>query len=301
MGFGIIWNNYFNAFQKSSNFHPPHHFWNKSGEGFTLIELLVVISIIGLISSIVLVSMKGISSKAKITKGLKFSQSINHALGAYAVGVWDFNDQATAGTAYDRSGYGNHGTINGATYVGGASPTVEDPTPYHVLGQGENQYALEFDGINNDLVDIPNTEKFPLFSLSVWAYNKQGGDNRHSMLNHFWEIVGTRVCFWSYDFANTYWRCSNTGSVPYDRWTHIVTVWGGSVISHYINGELDWKDFNVSSGTSQSFRSIAGYSTRKFKGILNEVRIYEQALTIGQIQQRFTESAPRHGIVLNLK
>ena len=90
-----------------------------NNKSFTLIELLVVIAVIGLLTSIVMVSMKGTRGKAKITKGLQFSQSINHALGAHAVGIWDFNDHDTPGVANDRSGYANHGTITGATYIGG--------------------------------------------------------------------------------------------------------------------------------------------------------------------------------------
>ena len=41
---------------------------NFKNKGFTLIELLVVIAVIGLLSSIVLVSMKGVREKARIAK-----------------------------------------------------------------------------------------------------------------------------------------------------------------------------------------------------------------------------------------
>ncbi|MDO8436136.1 MAG: type II secretion system protein, partial [bacterium] len=60
---------------------------NKKKKAFTLIELLVVIAIIGLLASIILVSLKGTREKARIAKSLDFSQRINHALGAYAVGI----------------------------------------------------------------------------------------------------------------------------------------------------------------------------------------------------------------------
>ena len=82
----------------------------KQEKSFTLIELLVVIAIIGVLTSIVLVSTQGLQGKARITKTLQFSQSLNHTLGAYAVGWWTF-DEGSGTQARDNSGYGNNGTL----------------------------------------------------------------------------------------------------------------------------------------------------------------------------------------------
>jgi prepilin-type N-terminal cleavage/methylation domain-containing protein len=50
-------------------------------KAFTLIELLVVVSIIGLLSSIVLVSLKSSSNNARIAAGMQFSANIKNGLG----------------------------------------------------------------------------------------------------------------------------------------------------------------------------------------------------------------------------
>jgi len=118
---------------------------NKS---FSLIELLVVIAIIGLLASIILVSLKGVREKAEIAKGLEFSQSIQHALGADAVGIWSF-DEDSGSTANDNSGYGNSGTLyNFASPYGWTSET-----PHKIVGSGQGKYALSFDGVDDYVTD----------------------------------------------------------------------------------------------------------------------------------------------------
>src|SRR3989344_4913080 len=137
----------------------------KNEKSFTLIELLVVIAIIGLLSSIVLVSMGGLQGKAKIVKTLQFSQSVSHALGAYAVGVWGFDEGEGSGTtALDGSGYGNNGTIVGAVYT--------DETPHKAIGRGSGKYALSFDGVD-DSVSVPNSSSLnPTSQITIEAWVK---------------------------------------------------------------------------------------------------------------------------------
>lgn len=279
-------------------------------KGFTLIELLVVIAIIGILSSIVIISMKGIRSKAKIVKSIQFSKSINHALGVDAVGIWDFNDNETSDTALDRSGYANHGTITGATYVGGPS-SEEDDTPYHVLGQGERQYALSFDGSDyvdcgshssldiTDAITIEAWMKVPDISGNTYAIYKDTGTRCWAV-----KIEGSRIRFIVWDSNGILKQVySNVGVISNNTWFHIAAIRDGSAPIHkiYINSVLQ-TDTNDWAGSMKEGDNIpvkmGGKSSYFFNGTIDEVRIYEQALSLGQIQQRYAESAPSHGITL---
>ena len=80
-------------------------FLNKN-KSFTLIELLVVIAIIGLLASIVMISVGSAWEKARIAGGQRFASQLDHSL--EAVGSWRF-DEGSGTTANDGSGYGYNG------------------------------------------------------------------------------------------------------------------------------------------------------------------------------------------------
>jgi type II secretory pathway pseudopilin PulG len=231
-----------------------------------------VIVIIGILSGLIIVVMNEMTNSARIAKAQVFSNSLNNFLLINRIAEWKF-DEISDNTAID--------TMN--TYGG-----ILTNNPIRKYGKDcVSGGCLDFDGITNSYVEITDTDYFSLFSLSAWIYNVSGGDARHSVIRHYWEITGTDICFWSYEFANDYWRCSSSNSIPYNEWTFVVTTWDGSVIRHYADGKLIWTDPNSSSGTSQRFISIAGYEGRIFKGRIDEVRIYNAAMPAYQIKEQY--------------
>ena len=125
-------------------------------KAFTLLELLVVITIIGILSSIVIVSMSGSTDSATIAKGKAYAQQVHALLGANAVGVWNF-DEGEGDTVYDISGYGNNGTFSGDTHF----------VPSDIGG-----HALSFDG-SGDYIDCGGDMSFNFgdsidFSIELW-------------------------------------------------------------------------------------------------------------------------------------
>jgi len=269
----------------------------KKNKSFTLIELLVAIAIIGLLSSIVLVSTKGARDKARIAKALEFSQSVYHSLGANTVGIWRF-EEGLGNTAYDSSGYGNNGTINGASYTIG------------ILGT-----ALSFDGAD-DYVDAGNGASLTLGSAvtaEAWVYAKSLSGHasfQYRIVNKFnyptkgWYLFynsgGGRFTFNTYDGI----QHSTVSSIKpsLNTWYHIVGVSDGTNNVIYVNGV---SGSAVSSGTltnSTAFLQVGGYGNADFawEGLIDEVRIYTQALSTSEIQKHYAEGLEKHdNLVMN--
>jgi prepilin-type N-terminal cleavage/methylation domain-containing protein len=63
--------------------HISKNYYKKSLTGFTLIELLVVISVIGLLASVLLVSINGARVKARDTKRVADISQIQKAMELY--------------------------------------------------------------------------------------------------------------------------------------------------------------------------------------------------------------------------
>ena len=272
---------------------------------FTLIELLVVIAVIGLISSIVLVSMKGTTTKAKIAKALDFSQSVNHALGAYAVGIWNFDDPDDPSQALDASGYGNHGAINGAVYT--------SDTPHAVVGAGQGKYALSFDG-TSDYVNAGAGSSLNFgtgdYTLAFWfKWTGPGIYGGFAMKGAHWGAHGNPFVFWGRPNGMNVGVSGggvlgemgfNTGGED-RRWHHFVLTRNSETITvytdtRYLNSMTISGLGNTDTGSPLLIGRGAGMigENNFFKGLIDEVRIYSWALTTAEIQKHYAEGLKKY-------
>jgi len=273
-------------------------------KGFTLIELLIVIALIGLFSSIVLVSLKSAKEKAKVAAAFQFSGEIYHALAAYAAGIWNF-DEGSGITTRDTSGNLNDGTINGATWI--------KRTPN---GEG---YALDFNG-SSDYVDCGNDPSLNVsneLTIEVWVYPTASDLTYYRPIAAKYYTASKRSYQINVDEGYSdylgqgtfqFWISSDGSTRDHleapafpNQWQHLVGVYTGSEMYLYVNAELKARKFTTISSlysTDIPFRIGTNYNfLRFFQGTIDQVHVYNQALTFAQVKELYVRGLKRHSIV----
>ena len=284
-------------------------FRNKKTNGFTLIELLIVVVIIGVLAGMVFVMIQGVIESARMARNKSFARSIQLQLALNEVGVWRFDDDPADGV-HDASGWGNHGTL----HIGAAGCPAEEGGTWQ---EGVFGKAICFDGAD-DFITVPAstslTEAALGYTVEVWI--------KPQVDNDFWTRVvgrqGRNYNFWlgasnnpaggyvHHRFRTTaYWNdgCPDTplGSIPMNQWSHVVLVNDGSTCWTFINGEIKAgpRTFTPATlisnhtilniGRNLDRNDIPGPAWNTFHGLIDEPRIYNQALEVYEIQDRYVK------------
>jgi hypothetical protein len=209
------------------------------------------------------------------------------------IGYWKF-DEGSGNVAMDSSGYGNNGTIYGATWV-----------------TGKAGYALNFDG-SDDYVSIPSFTLPSLTSLTVGAwinspltqigdvfYNGENGEfNLHMGQRPEAGDDNSTLASFSVKFGSTGWIDVFSNPITPNTWHYIVGVWTmGESIKIYVDGVLAGENdaipneslYNPGSGytaTVGRYYTLETMSTC-FQGSIQGIRVYNRALNDSEISSLF--------------
>ena len=208
------------------------------------------------------------------------------------VGYWKF-DEGAGTTVSDSSGNGNNGSI-----VGGPSWV-----------QGHSGSALQFDGVD-DHVDIPDSPSLDVRRITIEAWVKPDVNDQLANIVSKWKGGSPGQRSYNLDLGSSnppsfYPRkaasCTSTdgegdtevhlvgtSDIPVGVWTHIAATYDGSVMKIYVNGQLESslpQTGDIFAGTARLFIADADDGTSLlFDGAIDEVKIYDRALTAGEIQ-----------------
>ena len=196
-----------------------------------------------------------------------------------AVAFWRF-DEGSGSTAYDPNG--NNGTLRGDTSWTG----------------GKFGSALSFDG-TGDYVEVPHNSSINPVNITVelWAksntatWNETGMlvSKRNAYILH--PTGGSKIMqFYFYDGE---WHCAEYTSLKdLTQWHHYAGTYDGAWLKIYEDGVLmDSLNYAGSIGSDTGSLFIGwddGISGRYFDGFLDEVVIYDSALTAEEVEARYT-------------
>jgi hypothetical protein len=242
--------------------------------------------------------------------------SLNTFLTNGLVGLWSFDGADISGTTvYDRSSSGNNGTLNNS------------PLPIKgKIGQG-----LDFSGTNYVTLGSSLNQAGGSYSVSTWIKpsNLVGCSNGlgdfcgilnavGAGTNDFWfGITSSGKLEWAIvgPSSNSYQRV-DTGSggtqIVAGTWYHLVIVYNssGPTYAIYLNAVSQPLQSGVAgsaAGGTKIGAELAGNSTYSFRGIIDDMRMYNRALSAaevgllyraGQVQQSSSISGISNGLVL---
>jgi len=210
-------------------------------------------------------------------------------------GLWHMDD-GTSPTV-DSSGNGNNGTVYGATWVGTDGGQWDNRSDV----QFATGNTLLFDGVYDyiSLIQRPIEDTATVFSISAWVKPiSTFGDTTifsqavSSYCAHCLLIENGHLLYQEYppsggDFLSN-------ASINSNTWSYVVLVRNGNIQTFYINGTLDKSDssaetYSGASSTNWSIGSVLG-TYWFFNGSIDEVRIYNRALSPEEIYRHYIRS-----------
>jgi hypothetical protein len=201
----------------------------------------------------------------------------------FPVGFYSFN-----GNANDESGFGNHGIVYGAILT-------EDR-----FGNANSAYYLDGE---NDWISIPNCDLLNFqeeITVSFWIMVNQFFQREQYPISHGnwenrWKVsITNEKIRWTVKTTSGIKNLDSQTSINLNEFYHVVVIYDGHNFQVYVNGNLDassiWSgsilQTTLDLSIGQHLPNMSGYN---FKGVIDDVRIYDYALTTNEIENLYYE------------
>jgi len=268
----------------------------KKNTSFTLIELLVVIVIIGILAGVIMISTSSSIDKASIAKLKVFEENVSNSLAANMVSRWKLDDRnGVAPSLTTSDSWGNNtGTLYGS---GGTQSYPELKNSSECITDG----CFKFDGTDDYVwTATSNLAATQSKTISVWfRLGADGVDLPNSQplvtVNYFRLYVRTSVNTVQarYDYVGSAIAAIHTCGAGDRNWHHAIGVYYKENSTNYVKIYIDGLFKNSNSTTNDPTVSnsgdfgIAKISTGYFTGSIDDVRLYDGALSSSQVRQNY--------------
>lgn len=193
------------------------------------------------------------------------------------VGYWRLDEPNQSNQCIDSSGNGNMGTAHGTKVV-----------------DGKIKRARSFNG-SGDYIDIPSVSISDAITVAAWVYSdnfmQRGFVATKNPVNFQWALFFEAGWLkWRGAGLKNDIRCAAPSN---NNWHHIVGKQKGTVASLYVDGILCASGNLPNIGDTGRWFTIgrfASINSYDFTGCIDEVRIYNRALSDTEIAQLFTST-----------
>ncbi len=232
---------------------------------------------------------QGAATKQGVAQKVTATSTCSTGLSCGLVGYWSFDGKDVVnGRALDKSGNANHGTLT----------NISTSTFYTTgkIGQG-----FKFDGVN-DTVNIA-TNMFANrteFSLMVWTKKTKGTTGSvfsSSNGGPYWRFTSATTIL-HYIEKSDCTGSSRGVAYPDDGKFHYIgfTVSTAGLVRFYVDGVVvdsyTYPSWNYACADATDWRSIGSYAVSNyFNGLLDDVRIYNRALSATEVTQLYNQGA----------
>lgn len=228
------------------------------------------------------------------------------------VAFWKFT-----GNAADSSGNGHNGTLK-TNYVGSTAATATDGGTLPILTSDRYGVANSAYTFNNGAyIEVPyDASLYPSsFTISVWVKTQTASNGNYIFsVDHYF---GYKFQLQSNNFpfltvstdTGIHDIDDNPGAITLNQWNHIIVTWTGGTATFYIDGkltrtvnatgnliapktivnlcignELPKSAYNFTDTSNPNYFYGASY----FMGAIDDLRLYNKALSTTEIQSLFT-------------
>lgn len=188
------------------------------------------------------------------------------------------------GNAKDTSGRGNHGIVYDAVLT---KDRFQRP-----------KAAYAFNGTSSN-IRVPNKPSLQLTkSLTIAAWINTAADYAPIVLKGG-EVNDIYYGLWVYngtlDLDPGAITHSGSTEIPLNKWVHVAATWDGTHIKYYVNGKQDPLTYEFTGTISVTYSDLVmglDYGPSYLKGKLDDVRIYNRALTAEEIDKVYHDHEP---------